>query len=91
MSNRFRRPLLVFAICSGLVVGGLVQQAGRLFLPGGAAKEFLTAGMAWQSPPTVMLNLAFLHFGIGPFAMDVSVVGAAVGIATGWFFFRVLQ
>jgi hypothetical protein len=86
-----KRLLFVFATCTGLVVGGLVQQAGRMFLPGGAAKEFLTGGFAWQSPPTGILNLAFLHLCAGPFAMDVSLVGAAVGIATGWFFFRVLQ
>ena len=92
MANRFsKRPLVFFATCAGFVVGGLVQQAGRMFLPGGAAKEFLTSGLAWQSPPTVVLNLAFLHLGIGPFAMDISIAGAAVGIGAGWFFYRVLQ
>jgi hypothetical protein len=92
MANRIsQRTLAIIATCFGMIVGGLVQQVGRMFLPGGAAKEFLTSGLTWTSGPTRVLNLFFLHVGAGPFAMDISLAGAAAGIAAAWFFYRVLQ
>jgi hypothetical protein len=62
---------LVFMI--GCVVGGTVQEIARLFLPAGAAKEFLTAGVTPYMDPH-KLDLLLFSLTVGPIAIDVSLL-----------------
>ena len=74
--TRSTRParfhLLVLA--AGFVVGGLLTQAARRFLPPGAVKAFLTTGVTPSVGP-LQLDLVILKFAVGPVALDVSLLG----------------
>jgi hypothetical protein len=63
--------LLVLA--SGFVVGGLLTQVARRFLPAGAVKEFLTTGVTPAVGP-LPVDLIILKFAVGPIALDVSLL-----------------
>ncbi|HET7551477.1 MAG TPA: DUF4321 domain-containing protein [Gemmatimonadaceae bacterium] len=62
---------LVLAI--GFVVGGVLTQVSRRYLPAGPVKEFLTTGVTPQLGP-LHIDLVILKFAIGPVALDVSLV-----------------
>ncbi|HYW33217.1 MAG TPA: DUF4321 domain-containing protein [Gemmatimonas sp.] len=62
--------LLVLA--SGFVVGGLLTQVSRRFLPTGAVKEFLTTGVNPSVGP-IPIDLIILKLSLG-FALDVSLL-----------------
>ena len=69
--NRLWYHAIVVTI--GMVVGGMFQSIARQFLPPGAAKEFLTAGLApYMDAQTIPLIL--VKFTVGPVAIDVSVI-----------------
>ena len=85
-SHRPRFHAVVLAI--GFVVGGLLQAAGRQWLPAGAVKEFLTTGVtASLSAQTV--DLIILKFALGPIALDVSLV-SLVGVLVAYLIARSL-
>ena len=58
-------------LASGFIVGGVLQQVGRKFLPPGAAKEFFTTGVTPSLGP-MPVDLVILKFALGPLALDGS-------------------
>lgn len=60
-------------LASGFIVGGVLQQVGRKFLPPGAAKEFFTTGVTPSLGP-IPVDLVILKFALGPIALDVSLL-----------------
>jgi hypothetical protein len=60
-------------LAAGFIVGGLLTQVGRRFLPPGAAKEFFTTGVAPSFGP-LRIDLVILNFSLGPVALDVSLL-----------------
>lgn len=87
--SSIRRPgfhALVLAI--GFIVGGLVTQVSRRFLPAGAVKEFLTSGITPSLGP-LSVDLVIVKFAIGPIAMDVSLL-ALVGVLVAYLIARSL-
>jgi hypothetical protein len=70
-----RRGALFHAVvlASGFIVGGVLQQVGRKFLPPGAAKEFFTTGVTPSIGP-MPVDLVILKFALGPIALDVSLL-----------------
>jgi hypothetical protein len=60
-------------LASGFIVGGVLQQVGRKFLPPGAAKEFFTTGVTPSFGP-IPVDLVILKFALGPVAIDVSLL-----------------
>ena len=68
------RPVFhVLVLSAGFVVGGLLTQVARHFMPAGAVKEFLTTGVNPSFGP-VSLDLVILKFAVGPVALDVSLL-----------------
>jgi Domain of unknown function (DUF4321) len=57
----------------GFIVGGLMTQVARHFLPAGAVKEFLTSGVTPQLG-ALSIDLIIIKFAIGPVALDVSLL-----------------
>ncbi len=57
----------------GFIIGGLLTQVARHFLPAGAVKEFLTSGVT-PSFGALSIDLIIIKFGIGPVALDVSLL-----------------
>jgi hypothetical protein len=83
------RPGFYFAVLGiGFVVGWLLQEAGRKFLPAGAVKEFLTMGVT-PSVGAFTLNLGIITFAIGPVALDVSLM-SLVGVIAAYLIARSL-
>jgi hypothetical protein len=70
-----RRGTLFHALvlASGFIVGGVLQQIGRKFMPPGAAKEFFTTGVTPSLGP-LPVDLVILKFALGPIALDVSLL-----------------
>ena len=70
-----RRGTLFHALvlASGFIVGGVLQQIGRKFMPPGAAKEFFTTGVTPSLGP-MPVDLVILKFALGPIAIDVSLL-----------------
>jgi hypothetical protein len=70
-----RRPLKFHALvlAAGFVVGGLLTEVARRFLPPGAVKEFLTTGVTPSVGP-LPIDLVILKFAVGPVALDVSLL-----------------
>jgi hypothetical protein len=71
----------------GFVVGGAMQQAARMFLPAGAAKEFLTAGVTPSLGP-FPIDLVIIKFVLGV-AVDVSLL-SLVGVLVAYLVARSL-
>jgi hypothetical protein len=68
------RPVFhLMVLASGFVAGGLLTQISRRFLPAGAVKEFLTAGMNPSFGP-LSIDLLILKVTLGPVALDVSLL-----------------
>lgn len=61
-------------LASGFIVGGLLTQVARRFLPPSAVKEFFTTGVT-PSLGALSVDLVVLKFAIGPVAIDVSLLG----------------
>ena len=72
----------------GFIVGGVMTQAARRFLPAGAVKEFLTTGMTPSFGP-LTIDLLILKFALGPVAIDVSLL-SLVGVLVAYLIARSL-
>ena len=75
-------------LASGFIVGGLLTQVARKFLPPGSAKEFFTTGVTPSIGP-LPLDLVILKFALGPVAMDVSLL-SLVGVLIAYLIARSL-
>ena len=75
-------------LASGFIVGGLLTQVARKFLPPGSAKEFFTTGVTPSVGP-LPLDLVILKFALGPVAIDVSLL-SLVGVLIAYLIARSL-
>ena len=75
-------------LASGFIVGGLLTQVARKFLPPGAAKEFFTTGVTPSVGP-LPLDLVILKIALGPVAIDVSLL-SLVGVLIAYLIARSL-
>lgn len=75
-------------LATGFVVGGVLTQVARRFLPAGAVKEFLTTGMTPSFGP-LTIDLLILKFALGPVAIDVSLL-SLVGVLVAYLIARSL-
>lgn len=83
------RPVFhLVVLASGFVVGGLLTQVARSFLPHGAVKEFLTTGVTPSVGP-LPIDLIILKFALGPVALDVSLL-SLVGVLIAYLIARSL-
>lgn len=83
------RPVFhLFVLASGFIVGGLLTQVARGFLPPGAVKEFLTTGVTPSVGP-LPIDLIILKFAVGPVALDVSLL-SLVGVLIAYLIARSL-
>jgi hypothetical protein len=60
-------------LATGFVVGGVLTQVFRRFLPPSAVKEFFTTGATPSFGP-LPVDLVILKFALGPVALDVSLL-----------------
>ena len=63
----------VIVLATGFITGGLLTQVARRFMPPGAVKQFLTAGVTPSVGP-LSLDLVILKLAVGPVAIDVSLL-----------------
>lgn len=72
-SSKHRPGFHALVLTIGFIVGGLMTQVARRFLPAGAVKEFLTSGVTptWGPLP---IDLIIIKFAVGPVALDVSLL-----------------
>ena len=69
------RPMFhALVLGAGFIVGGVLTEVGRRFLPTGAVKELLTTGVTPSVGPLKM-DLVLIAFSVGPVALDVSLLG----------------
>jgi hypothetical protein len=87
-SSKHRPGFHAVVLSIGFVVGGALTQAARMFLPAGAAKEFLTAGVSPQIG-ALSIDLIIVKFAVGPVALDVSLL-ALVGVLIAYLIARSL-
>jgi len=87
-SSKHRPGFHALVLAIGFIVGGAVQQLARLFLPGGAAKQFLTAGVTPSIGP-LPIDLVLIKFVLGPIALDVSLL-SLVGVLVAYLIARSL-
>lgn len=87
-SSKHRPGFHALVLAIGFIVGGAVQQLARLFLPGGAAKQFLTAGVTPSIGP-LPIDLVLIKFVLGPVALDVSLL-SLVGVLVAYLIARSL-
>ncbi len=87
-SSKHRPGYHLAVLASGFVVGGLLNAVARKWLPTGAVKEFLTTGVT-PSLGQIQIDLVIFSFGIGPFAMDVSLL-SLVGVLIAYLIARSL-
>ena len=84
-----RRVLFnAIVLAAGFITGGLLTQVARKFLPPGAAKEFFTAGVTPSVGP-LQLDLVIIKLGLGPIALDVSLL-SLVGVLAAYLIARSL-
>jgi hypothetical protein len=72
-SSKHRPGFHALVLAIGFVVGGVLTQVSRRFLPAGAVKEFLTSGVTPSFGP-LPIDLIIIKFAIGPVALDVSLL-----------------
>ncbi len=72
-SSKHRPGFHALVLAIGFIVGGVLTQVSRRYLPAGPVKEFLTTGVTPQFGP-LHIDLVILKFAIGPVALDVSLV-----------------
>ncbi len=87
-SSRHRPGFHAVVLAVGFVAGGLMQAAARQWLPSGAVKEFLTTAVT-PSIGQLQLDLVILKFGLGPIALDVSLL-SLVGVLVAYLIARSL-
>lgn len=88
-SSAKHRPVFHAVVLSiGFIVGGVLTQAARKFLPPGAVKEFLTTGMTPSFGP-LTIDLLILKFALGPVALDVSLL-SLLGVVVAYLIARSL-
>jgi hypothetical protein len=87
-SAKHRPGYHVIILSIGFVVGGFLTQFARLFLPTGAVKEFLTTGVTPSLGP-LSVDLVIIKFGLGPIALDVSLL-SLVGVLAAYLIARSL-
>ena len=85
-SAKHRPGYHAVVLAIGFVVGGFLTQFARLFLPAGAVKEFLTTGVT-PSIGALSLDLVIVKFGLGPIALDVSLL-SLVGVLAAYLIAR---
>ncbi len=86
--GRHRPMFHALVLATGFVVGGVLTELGRRFLPVGAVKELLTTG-AVPSVGPLKVDLVLIAFSLGPVALDVSVLGL-LGILVAYLIARTL-
>ncbi len=87
-SAKHRPGYHAIVLSVGFVVGGFLTQLARLFLPAGAVKEFLTTGVTPSLGP-LSVDLVIVKFGLGPIALDVSLL-SLVGVLAAYLIARTL-
>lgn len=87
-SAKHRPGYHAIVLSIGFVVGGFLTQLARLFLPAGAVKEFLTTGVTPSLGP-LSVDLVIVKFGLGPIALDVSLL-SLVGVLAAYLIARTL-
>lgn len=87
-SAKHRPVFHVVVLSIGFIVGGVLTQVARKFLPAGAVKEFLTTGMTPSFGP-LTVDLLILKFALGPVALDVSLL-SLVGVLVAYLIARSL-
>jgi hypothetical protein len=87
-SSRHRPVFHAVVLAVGFVVGGLLTQIARRFLPAGAVKEFLTTGVTPSLGP-LHIDLVIIKFALGPIALDVSLL-SLVGVLIAYLIARSL-
>lgn len=88
-SAKHRPGYHAIVLSAGFAVGGFLQQFARLFLPSGAVKEFLTAGVVTPSIGPLPIDLVIVKFALGPIALDVSLL-SLVGVLAAYLIARSL-
>ncbi|HMC54539.1 MAG TPA: DUF4321 domain-containing protein [Gemmatimonadaceae bacterium] len=87
-SSKHRPVFHAVVLSIGFIVGGVLTQVFRRFLPAGAVKEFLTTGMTPSFGP-LQIDLIILKFALGPVALDVSLL-SLVGVLVAYLIARSL-
>ena len=87
-SSKHRPGFHGVVLAIGFVVGGVVTQVARRFLPPGAVKEFLTTGLTPSVGP-LTIDLLILKFSLGPVLIDVSLL-SLVGVLIAYLIARSL-
>ncbi|MEK7401040.1 MAG: DUF4321 domain-containing protein [Gemmatimonadota bacterium] len=87
-SSKHRPVFHGVVLASGFVVGGVMTQVARRFLPPGAVKEFLTTGLTPAFGP-LTIDLLILKFSLGPVLIDVSLL-SLVGVLVAYLIARSL-
>jgi hypothetical protein len=87
-SSKHRPVFHAVVLSIGFIVGGVLTQVFRRFLPPGAVKEFLTTGMTPSFGP-LQIDLIILKFALGPVALDVSLL-SLVGVLVAYLIARSL-
>jgi hypothetical protein len=87
-SSKHRPGFHAVVLGIGFVIGGALQQAARMLFPGGAAKQFLTAGVMASFGP-LPIDLVLIKFSLGPVALDVSLL-SLVGVLVAYLIARSL-
>ena len=87
-SSKHRPGFHALVLAIGFVVGGVTTQVARRFLPAGAVKEFLTAGLSPSVGP-LHVDLLLIKFAVGPVVLDVSLLGL-VGVLSAYLIARSL-
>jgi len=87
-SSRHRPGFHALVLAIGFIVGGAMTQVARLFLPAGAAKEFLTTGVTPYVGP-LPIDLIIVKFAVGPISLDVSLL-SLVGVLIAYLIARSL-
>ena len=87
-SAKHRPVFHAVVLAIGFVVGGVLTQVARRFLPPGAVKEFLTTGLTPSFGP-LTIDLLILKFSLGPVLIDVSLL-SLVGVLVAYLIARSL-
>lgn len=87
-SSKHRPVFHGVVLAIGFVVGGVLTQVARRFLPAGAVKEFLTTGLTPSVGP-LTIDLLILKFALGPVLFDVSLL-SLVGVLVAYLIARSL-
>ena len=88
-SSKHRPGYHSVVLAIGFVVGGLMQQIARMWLPSGSVKEFLSTAFVSPSLGSFEVNLIILKFALGPVALDVSLL-SLVGVLIAYLIARSL-